>query len=195
MPNSTSNVNPVSGIRYGVISGNSLDQDLLQDLLYGSDATDLDYEAAYDDARADAEAEFDRNLGEAEIAASETDANMTEGEREQFIVDWLGHQGLVSYRESHIDGALEQFSECYQGDEPNVEGEFDGVKYLISWLGGAPLVWIIEGPVGYADRLCSPCVPNAADLDSGYTLVDEFSDGHDGFPCYVAPRDWLEKED
>lgn len=40
------NHNPETGIAYGYISANELDQDLVQELLYGRQARDLSYEEA-----------------------------------------------------------------------------------------------------------------------------------------------------
>lgn len=39
-------------------------------------------------------------------------------------------------------------------------------KYLLSHLGGAPLIWVVESPYVTYCRTCSPCVPNAGDLDN-----------------------------
>jgi len=40
------------------------------------------------------------------------------------------------------------------------------VKLLVSWLGGAPLIWVLESPFITYCRPCSPCVPGAGDLNS-----------------------------
>lgn len=198
-----SNTNPVTGIRYGVISMHSIDGDVANDLWYGPGATDLSYQAAYEEAKADAETLYDRHMEEAEIAASETDHNMSDAEREAFIEDWFERNDIEFDKEVFVDSILERHSDMCCIDEPNIEGVYDGVHYLISWLGGAPLLRITQGPLAVADRLCSPCVPNAADLDGGYALASEVIDSLDGnkqtlsavleagFQCYGVPRDWL----
>ncbi|MGK2884387.1 MAG: hypothetical protein ACSLE8_06360 [Rhodococcus sp. (in: high G+C Gram-positive bacteria)] len=189
------NVNPDTGIRYGVISCNSLNPDLVDELMHGPDAVDLDYQFAYKEAKAQAEADLDAAVEEAEIAASEVDPNACEAEREAFIENWLEVKGIE--RDTYVDDQLERFSDMYQGDEPVVEGNTEGVAYRISWLGGAPLLWVLEGPLGYCNRLCSPCVPNAADLDSGFIpggADDTATTLQEGYLCYVIPADWLAKE-
>lgn len=183
------------GIRYGVIAMNSIDGDVANDLWYGPGATDLSYKAAYEEAKADAETLYDRHMEEAEIAASETDHNMSDAEREAFIEDWFERNDIEFDKEVFVDSTLERFSDMCSIDEPTIEGVYDGVHYLISWLGGAPLLWITQGPTGWAKSLCSPCVPGAADLDSGYVVAGDDRMGQPDhgcyYECYVVPRDWL----
>lgn len=93
--------------------------------------------------------------------------------------------------ESWVNGHDESYTE--EIDEPHIVGERDGVTYQITWLGGVALLWVLDGPTGLADRLCSPCVPNAADLDSGFVFEEERDGIDDGWPCYVVPRNWLAK--
>lgn len=214
---SSANINPMTGVRYGVISTNSLDLDLVNDLFYNPEAEDVTYNEAYEEARKEAESRWDEAFEEARIAAEETDPNMTGEERERFVEKHMVEAGICWThwtqkiwfdRDDYVERELERFSDCCQIDEPEIVGELDGVKYRISYLGGAALLWVIEGPVGYAKRLCSPCVPNAGDLDGGFYTQEEFdklAEGHvdgsssddldDGWECYVVPRDWLAKED
>lgn len=93
-----------------------------------------------------------------------------------------------------VELALELYADNYQCEEPVTEGEYDGVKYHISWLGGAQILLVAEGPLGVAKALCSPCIPNAADLDSGFCPVmeeDHFDYRHE---CYIVPHGWLRDE-
>lgn len=66
-------------------------------------------------------------------------------------------------------------------DEPEYEGEYGGVKYQIFYLGGAPHLMVLHSPHIVKARLCSPCIPNAGDLDS---LDDS------GCDTYGVPADW-----
>lgn len=191
------NINLSTGIRFGVISMQALDGDLQQELFYGPQAVDVSYNAAYCDARVAAELEWAGWIDEAAIAADEVDPNMNDTDREWFIENHLvEHQG-VSSEEDHVDHKLEEFNDCYVADEPTIDGEYEGVKYHISWLGGAPILYVFEGPVGFAASLCSLCVPNAADLDAGWNEF-ETTDTDNAIEyvheCYVVPRDWLAKE-
>ena len=198
------NTNPETGIRYSVIACDSLDPDLVDTLFYGPQARDLSYEAACAEVRAEVEREADvLEEGfeeEARIAAAEM-GGFTDAEYERFVEQrieqaWEGAHGMS--RDEWIEMRMESELEHVQIEEPIIEGEYEGVKYHISWLGGAPLLWVFEGPVGYCNSLCSPCVPNAGDLDSGFELWDDLEEGDwdgKGFECYVVPRDWLRKGD
>ena len=88
-------------------------------------------------------------------------------------------------REAWVESEFEKRAEGIQIEEPTIEGECDGVKYMISWLGGAPLLWCFESPVTGTFDLCAPCVPNACNLNSP---------NPDGYEGYTVPADWLEEE-
>ena len=136
------NVNPETGIRYGIISANSLDGELVQDLLY-YEGEDLSWKEA-----------------EEEIKIAMREEGVTEEDWDRTLDDRL--------------------SDVYI-DEPIVEGECEGVKYRTSWLGGALHFWIFESPrIGLYSE-CSPCCPNAGDLDSP---------NDDGVECYDVPKGW-----
>lgn len=183
------NVNPSTGVRCGVISGNSLDPEILSTLM--DDGDNLSFREVSEELQRGVEREADAIEEEAEIAAAEI-GGMTDDEAES----WIAHRIEIDYdkrgypdRDAFIDGEFQRRIEHVEIDEPIIEGKLDGVTYRISWLGGAPLVWALNGPCGYAARLCSPCVPNAADLDAGF--VEGLDDESTGFLCYVVPKDWL----
>jgi hypothetical protein len=189
------NTSPTTGVRYGVISCASLNQDLVNEQLsYGPGAKDLSYAEAYAEAKKDAERRADQIEEEVKTSAAE------QGVIDAELENWLEQATEAAYerlgyadRDDLINCDLEKFSDLYQCDEPVIEGEYEGVKYRISWLGGAPLLWVLEGPIGYAARLCSPCVPNAADLDGGFFDLprSEIAEAQYPHQCYVVPRDWL----
>jgi hypothetical protein len=193
------NTNPQTGIRYGVIACNSLDQDVVNDLFYGSGATDVSYEAAYEEAKAEAQREYASLLEEAAIAAAESGADReADYDPDEFIEDWFADNGHDIDEEQFVQDKLEAFSDMCQIDEPHITGTCDGVTYQITWLGGAPLLWVLEGPLGFVERLCSPCIPGAGDMDSSFEPTDLKPDQvpvhWDGYLCYVVPRDWLADE-
>ena len=66
-------------------------------------------------------------------------------------------------------------------DEPTIRGLYQGVDYMISWLGGAPLLYIFDSPYRFFGKLCSPCIPNAVNFDSG----------PGPYEGYAIPDDWL----
>ena len=149
------NTNPETGIRYGCIYLNSLDPDTASWL--------------WDDAE---------NLSEAEAYAelkSEIEAQVMEE--------------CPDLDESEIEIEVEKLLDCaaqdIEIDEPTLAGTCEGVRYEISWLGGAPLLWVFESPVISKTKLCSPCCPNAGDLNN----LDD-----DGYECYGIPADWYAKD-
>lgn len=75
----------------------------------------------------------------------------------------------------------------YQEDENEYSYEDEeGNKFLLSYLGGAPLIWCILTSKIVTARPCSPCVPGAGDLDS----LSE-----DGIECYGIPDEYVESEE
>ena len=140
------NVNPETGIRYGIISANSLDGELVQDLLY-YEGEDLSWKEA-----------------EEEIKIAMREEGVTEEDWDRTLDDRL--------------------SDVYI-DEPIVEGECEGVKYRTSWLGGALHFWIFESHRIGKYNLCSPCAPNAGNLDCP---------NENGYECYDVPEGWRENE-
>lgn len=153
----TSNVNPETGIRYGVISLNSLDADVVHELWIDGD--NLSEREALDELREEVT----------------TDMEAENEERDEP----LSVEDMQDEIERRVEG---EWSESYGVEEPTIEGDCDGIKYLISWLGGAPLLWVLESPYTTYARLCSPCVPNAGDLES--------LDAADGYECYDVHPAW-----
>lgn len=153
------NTNPETGIRYGVIAINNLDPDVVDELWYGGGAVDLSYQAAME--------ELDAEIGWEAARLIET------GELQAEDRDW------------YVDRETDKHRDDIQIDEPTIEGTYEGVKYQISWLGGAPLLFVFESPVISRARPCSPCVPNGGDLDN---LCE------DGVECYGVPDDWRRTE-
>lgn len=151
------NTNPETGIRYGTIYLNHLDGDTA-DWLF-TEGTNVSEEEAYKDAEIEIRAEV-----AAEIESGEFDDENNDLENE---VNWR----------------MQNWSDNCQIDEPYIEGESEGVKYGISWLGGAPLLWVYKSPHITKHGLCSPCVPNAGDLES-----------EGDYECYDVPTGWKEKE-
>lgn len=151
------NVNPETGIRYGMIACNNLEPELLDALwyVYGKD---LSYEEALNELKAEVrrEVEFEQEDG--------------------FYIDDV---------EDEINDRVESRAEWIQIDEPTIEGQHEGVKYRITWLGGAPMLWVFESPITGEFVLCSPCVPNCCDLDHPQP---------GGCVGYDVPADWRRDE-
>lgn len=177
------NYNPETGIRYGTIYLNHLDSDVANDLWYSG--KNVSEENAYAELKSELEREADAIEEEVAIAIAESDHALLASER--FVDNEIEAAYLrLGYddRDDYIETRLELGWEHIQIDEPIIEGTCEGVRYMISHLGGAPLLWAFESPVISKAKLCSPCVPNAGDLDS----LDD-----DGYECYGIPDDWRHK--
>ena len=130
------NINPETGIRYGVVSLNSLADWAFDEFFYSG--TNETSDAAF-----------------REWKAENPDAD---------------------------ESAEQEFWDMYQGEEEEYSLETDGMNLAISYLGGAALVWVFQSPHTTTARECSPCVPNAGDLDSQES---------GGFECYTLPKEWV----
>ena len=82
----------------------------------------------------------------------------------------------------------DEFWDYYDGDEEQYRLETDGMILELSYLGGAPLVWVLKSPHKRSVRECSPCCPNAGDLDSPV-------EPGEGIVCYDLPHDWYFLDD
>lgn len=185
------NVNPETQIRYGVLSAHRLHADVFDSLRFGG--TDHTYNDAVAQLRKEVNQDADTIEEECTIGCVER--GLTPGtpdfdsilERDiEAAYERLGY----SCREDYVESRVERESEWIEIDEPFITGTHDGVNYQITWLGGAPLVWSLDGPVGYALQLCSPCVPNAADLDAGLA-----EDPDEGYICHTIPANWFDDEE
>ena len=92
----------------------------------------------------------------------------------------------LDYEEYVKENPEDECGDGYYNDEPDIEGEMEKVKYATSWLGGALHFWIFESPYKTQCALCSPCVPNAGDLDNvGEDYVDV---------AYDVPKEWRKEK-
>ncbi len=151
------NVNPKTGIAYGYIAANALDSDLVSDMLFGNMVNNF-VDHGWNDYKAECISEYRREN-------EETAENMSDDDI------W-----------NEIDM---ECADGYQSDESSVEGEYEGVHYASSWLGGALNFFIFESPIitDKANR-ASPCVPNCG-------ILDEL-DGD--VTSYNVPDDWRRRD-
>lgn len=74
----------------------------------------------------------------------------------------------------------------YYTDEELVEGTYQGVYYITSWLGGALNFFILQSDhITETANRASPCVPNAGILSK---------DSTGDVTCYTVPTDWWAEE-
>ena len=178
------NINQQTGVRYGCIYLNSLDPDTAQWLW--DDAENLSEAQAYEELKAEIERDAENIEEEVRIAIAERDYAMLSNDRymENEVEAAYNRLGYDD-RDDYIDTRLELESERIQIEEPTLAGTCEGVRYEISWLGGAPLLFSIYSPYTMTAALCSPCVPGA---------IDNSSPREDGFTGYCPPPDWFSEE-
>jgi dihydroxyacetone kinase DhaKLM complex PTS-EIIA-like component DhaM len=152
------NINQKTGIAYGYISARALQPDMVNDLMTGmgvENFRNISEEAMI----ADIAAKHRRDT--AAIAPAFLDLNG--GLSDDEIVDALLANDLLNYEDLICE-------------EPVIEGTYEGVRYVSSWLGGALNFFIVDSPVitSMAAK-ASPCVPGAGildDLDGNVTAYD-----------------------
>lgn len=135
-----------SGIRFGYISSNSLDGDVVDSLMFGFQAKNISY---------------------------------AEWEKEEILLNELAWDNQDP---SAIDpNDFEVDNESYLSEEEIIEGVYEGVSYISSWLGGALHFFITDSIITGNYEECSPCVPNAGNLNQPSTS---------GVVTYDVPASW-----
>lgn len=154
------NTDPNTGIRFTVYSCSKLDGDVLHSLIVNG--KDLTYAAALDKEIKRQHAEWAQGC--------------------ENICEAAQDMGQPSPTFDDFKPYLDNFDP--QIEEPVIEGEVDGVKYRLDWLGGAQMLLCLESPIIGHFALCSPCVPGACDGNNPTSRVD-------GYMGYAVPPDWL----
>ena len=127
------NIHPTTGVRYAIYHINNDLHPDIWDMIYAYGGEDLNMLEARGEALRKAEDAL-RDLGFSKWAV-----------------------------ERCLDTLHEDFNEHYENDEPIYEGKSAGVKWRVTWLGGAPHLWVFESPFFAVGHECSPCVPGALD--------------------------------
>lgn len=151
------NHHPETNFAYGYIRADAIDSDLFNELCY-SHGKDANYDSAWEDHLAEMKRAHDALV---EVAED------NDGEPPEFDEDQI----------------KQDFNDSYEPNEPVYEGEHEGVKYRTSWLGGAQHLYVFESPVLTECGRCSPCVPNAGNLDDSGDYL-----------AYGVPASWLRIE-
>lgn len=180
------NYDAIAGIHYGVISQHSLNADALGEIF--EDSRDLSYEAAIKEAQHSIMVALDLHTDEERknrlmkvlgdfVRDSRIDVRMTD------ILDLDEDPRHIS-REAAWEVVEEDFNDNYQND------------YGYSWLyesDGYVLrdcldsdIMVIKAPFYTWAAQCSPCVPNAGNLDSPRPQGD-------GLKSYCLGPDWFDK--
>jgi len=160
------NYDSKTGIFYGVVAQNSLNSEVVQDILFGSDTTDLSYEEALKELNKNIEDHLGcltdiYNLS-VDIIGKHSLKYFLENRNLEKIKDILNH--FKNHRYDQIRMILEEeFNNQYECDEPDFLYESNGYK-IINCLDSD--LMIIKSPFYTFAPECSPCVPCAGDLDS-----------------------------
>lgn len=99
---------------------------------------------------------------------------------DEFKREWASENPSLDESSSEYQDAEQRFFDSDECDEDEYSLETkDGLKLGMSTLGGAYNVWVFESPVVVKCCRCSPCCPNAGDLDNpgdhlAYSLPDEW---------------------
>lgn len=179
------NIHPTTGIAYGVVDARNLPY-LLDDII--SNGTDNAYQEVHD-----------------EIVEA-LKACQTAEEFNHYVANCpYGLYGTAWPLEDDGDLSGVDFEEVasqllqeWEYDGWDYDYETDGYKFHLGGLGGAPLLWVMESPFIAWCRGCSPCVPNAGDLDNivagGDGMIaycfdpDDFMPDSDDRPKFVVRR-------
>jgi hypothetical protein len=158
----TTNVNPKTGIRYGVIAANSVWSEAMSDIY--SHGTDLDHKAYMDGVK--------------------------DSLRQALSEYFSGH--TYNDKPSRLDEATEEaFDAVSDRLNDNYEGTGDCTRYLYERDGyriqidGSGDVWVLESPFYTYAQFCSPCAPGACYLTSPLETPD------DNNKCYCLGPEWF----
>jgi hypothetical protein len=163
----TANIDTDTGIPYGIIKCDAIHPEVLDDLLYRH-GKDLNYQPMLDTHLFGLRAAHNSEMEEKRIARAELDGGT------------LSEDEDTEFDEAK---ATEEFNDGWQPEEPVIGGQYEGVTYRTTWLGGAQMLYVFKSPVLTKCSPCSPCVPNAGDLDS----VGDYL-------AYGVPVDWLDTQ-
>ena len=155
------NMDEKTGIHYGVINANSLDPETLDQIITrGTSAYEADFNAWALELRD----ELDR---------------LCEGAK-RFVPLAVAQEIREDMRkaEADIETAFHESADVNDDDSP-ISFDIEGV--VGEYLRNSNVVMIFKSPVYTCARQCSPCYPNAGDLDT----LDEY-----GFDTYAPPEDW-----
>jgi len=166
------NYDSETGCHYGVISYHTVNQDALQDVF--DNGENLSYKYAVNEVK-----------GSLEIALKDYFSDST----------WYGRPSdLKQAVDDAWDVIADSFNDNYQGEDEQFCYEQDG--YRISNSPSLVCLFVEKSEYYTYTRGCSPCAPNAGDLDNAdgelktYCLgPDWFEDGKAPYPVYSVKTD------
>lgn len=94
--------------------------------------------------------------------------------------------GFADLPEEMQEDFFAEYSDADMGEDRYSWTDDDGNQFGLSSLGGAPLLWVFFSSETAFVRPCSPCIPNAGDLNN----PSEF-----GMECYAVPKEWHDEDE
>ena len=193
------NVDPVTGYPYGVFQGNSA-ADLLNEIqTQGYDLSLHDAEASVRQViealgNPDPEESLEDELDMALRALSDLIGDVHEDTAAEWVTEHADRDQHSFDVEALAEDVLAYMHERWEVEEmgPMLYAE-DGIIYRQSYLGGAPLVWVIRSRFLAPAAYCSPCVPGAIDLDSPMSWDFEGLSGPVGL-CPPPSEIWVDSD-
>lgn len=175
------NVNPETGVRYGVIPSSRVRA--LEEAIFER-GENLTYKAWKDGQSLKLEQAIRDKDRKAFQAAFEETFECRDQDPDLIDELLLTPPALEApgAPSSVVAALFREFPAAFDADEPDYRYEDDeGNVFRMSYLGGGPLIWCIRTDRVVKARLCSLCVPNAGDL----TALDG------PYECYGVPEKWL----
>ena len=169
-PGSTANRDVATGIRYGVVSQNSINPDVMSDIW--SEARDLSYEAAVEEMKKNLESAFANDSDEDRRSDFWAVVKNNFGMRniEELVDDLMDAQEASEL----WDVVSDRFGDTYEdnGDRSWL-WEKDGYELSNCLVSD---VFVSKSPYFTYAPFCSPCVPGAGNLDSARKIEREYQE-------------------
>lgn len=155
------NINPKTKIHYGIVSLRNIDSEIIMDELYSSNAIDFN--------------QLESTINE--IKKVNSAFTLPErGEDECYFDYWKKCQTIAE--ETFFNLSIEPLDDACD-DFWNGIVKIENVVMLVNCE--YDICTVIDSPVVVNANVCSPCFPNAGDLDN---LIDS------GIETYGIPADW-----
>lgn len=200
----STNMDTETGIRYGVISQNSVMPEAVDDIYHGPHSRDLAWEAGVEEAKQQIMRCYEEDLYEDK--KGELKKVLKNYVRDRFIEDRLvelmdlfdemvsdppgGKPNLPDVE--HVWAVVEQDFNDNAGDhECNPLYEHKGYK-ITKCLDND--LMILKSPFFTYAQFCSPCVPGACNLDSPLEDPSDQLKWPDSNKCYCLGVDWFDEE-
>lgn len=199
--NQIPNFDPVTQCHYGVINQNSIHPEAMDDIY--SNSRDLTYESAVEEIKA--KIKGIESVADLDDILKDIGAHYFDGDKRCLLAQAVWDECELVANSEQTDEAIEavwneieqNFNDHYCWDDHSWLYESDGYK-LTNCLDYD--VFVLTSPYFTYARPCSPCVPNAGDLDSA---CEENADcfnpcgigiGEKSFKTFCLGHEWFEND-